>query len=189
MKKNFLILAAAVLVTFGAVAKSIPAAEAGVAVVNNGTTLKLYYKAESEADVKVSIINDDGMIVFSEVLRDVDGFVRPYNLSNIPSGEYTIQVTDQTSTHKEKITIGSTPKSALANLYRVNGEEGKYLLTIPSKEAKNISVRIFADDKVVYDEVEAISSDFARIYNLKKVKGDVTFEIKDQKGNLTVVNY
>ena len=71
----------------------------------------------------------------------------------------------------------------------MNGEEGKYLLTIPSKEAKDINVRILADDKVIYDEVQAISSDFARIYNLKKVKGAVTFEINDQKGNKTVVNY
>lgn len=189
MKKNFLILTAALLVTFGAVAKSIPGAASDVAVVNNGTTLKLYYKAESEADVKVSIMNESGMIVFSEVIKDVDGFVRPYDLSNIPAGAYTIQVADRNATHEEKISVGITPKANLANLYRVKGEEGKYLLTIPSKESKDITVRILADDQVIHNEVVAISSDFARIYNLTKVKGDVTFEVKDQKGNITVVNY
>lgn len=189
MKKNFLILTAALLVTFGAVAGNKPGTAAGVAVVNNGTTLKLYYKADSESNVKVSIFNEEGKTIFTEVLKNIDGFVRPYNLASIPSGEYTIEVADQNSTHSEKITIGERRKSDVAKLVRVNGEGSKFLLTVPSKEAKDISVRILADDKIVYDEVLEISSDFARIYNLTKIKGDVTFEIKDQKGNATVVSY
>ena len=189
MKKSFLILTAAVLVTFGAMAGNTPGTAAGVAVVNNGTTLKLYYKAASESNVKVSILNDEGQMVFSEVLKNVDGFIRPYNLASIAEGEYTIEVTDQYTTHSEKVMIGTRRKGELASLFRVQGEDGKYLLTVPSKEAKDISVRIFADDKMIYNQVEAISSDFARIYNLKKIKGDLTFEIKDQKGNTTVVSY
>lgn len=180
---------AAALVTTGAMANNKPSSEAGVAVVNTGTTLKLYYKALTAANVKVSILNEDGVLVFSETLRNTDGFVRPYNLSSIPEGEYTIEVHDQNTSHIEKVTIGQRQRTELANLFRVRGEEGKYLLTIPAKEAKDISVRIFADDQIVYDEVEAISNDFARIYNLKKVKGSLTFEIKDKKGNVTVVNY
>lgn len=189
MKKNFLILTAALLVTFGAVAGNNPGTAAGVAVVNNGTTFKLYYKAASESDVKVSILNEEGKVVFSEVLKNIDGFVRPYNLSSIPNGEYTIEVADQTTTHREKVMIGAPQKTELATLLPVSGDAGKYVLTVPTKESKDISVRIFADDKVIYDEVVAITTDFARIYNLKKVKGDLTFEIKDQKGNQTVVNY
>jgi len=189
MKKSFLILTAAVLVTFSALAGNTPGTSAGVAVVNNGTTLKLYYKAASESNVKVSILNDEGKVVFSETLKNIDGFVRPYNLASIAEGEYTIEVTDQNTTHSEKVMIGQRRKAELASLYRLQGEDGKYLLTVPSREAKDISVRILADDKVIYDQVEAISSDFARIYNLKKVKGDLTFEIKDQKGNSTTVSY
>ncbi|MGC3944481.1 MAG: hypothetical protein QM762_08185 [Chryseolinea sp.] len=189
MKKNFLILTAALLVTFGAFAGNKPTAAAGVAVVSNGTTLKLYYKAASESNVKISISNEEGQIVYTEKLKNTDGFVRPYNLASAPSGEYTIEVTDEYSTHTEKVTIGQQHKPELASLLRVTGEDGKYLLAIPSKEAKGISIRILADDKVIYDEVMEISSDFAKIYNLKKVKGEVTFEIKDQKGNAKVVNY
>ena len=182
-------LTAALVVTFSAIAGNKPGAEAGVAVVNQGTTLKLYYKGSAETNVKVSIINESGDIVYSEVLKNVDGFVRPYNLASIPAGEYAIEVSDQYTVYKEKVTIGRQAKAELAKLYRVSGEEGKYLLTIPSREAKDISVRILADDKVIYDEVQAITADFARIYNLKKIKGTVTFEINDQKGNRTVVSY
>jgi hypothetical protein len=189
MKKSFLMLTAAVLVTFGAIAGNKPGAAAGVAVVNQGTTLKLYYKGVSESNVKVSIRNEDGAIVYSEVLKNVDGFVRPYNLASIPTGEYTIEVSDASTIYSEKVYIGAQPKAELAKLTRMDGEEGKYLLTIPSKEAKDINVRILADDKLIYDEVQAITTDFARIYNLKKIKGAVTFEINDQKGNKTVVNY
>ena len=189
MKKNFLILTAALLVTIGAVAGNNPGAAAGVAVVNTGTTFKLYYKAASESNVKISIFNEEGKMVFTEVLKNIDGFVRPYNLSTAPAGEYTVEVSDQNTTHVEKIMIGEQREAKLASLNPVIGEDGKYLLTVPSTEAKDISIRILADNKLVYDEVVAISSNFARIYNLQKVKGELTFEIKDQKGNTTVVNY
>jgi hypothetical protein len=189
MKKNFLIITAALLVTFGAIAGNKPGAAAAVAVVNQGTTLKLYYKGIVEANVKVSILNESGSTVYSEVLKNVDGFVRPYNLASIPEGEYTIEVSDQNTLYSEKVKIRHQPKAELAKLSRVSGEDGVYLLSIPSKEAKDINVRILADDKVIYDEVQAISADFARLYNLKKVKGAVTFEINDQHGNKTVVNY
>ena len=182
-------LTAALVVTFGAMASNKPGAESGVAVVNNGTTLKLYYRGLTEANVKVSILNESGDIVFSEVLRKTDGFVRPYNISSIPEGEYTVEVSDHSNSYSEKVLIGHDRKPELASLFRVGGEEGKYLLRIPAKEAKDISVRILADDAVIYDEVEAISSDFARIYNLKKIKGALTFEIKDGKGNSTVISY
>jgi hypothetical protein len=189
MKKIFLMLTAALVVTFSAMASNKPGAESGVAVVNNGTTLKLYYKGLAEANVKVWILNENGDIVFSEMLKKTDGFVRPYNIASIPAGEYTIEVSDHTTNYSAKVIIGKEHKRELANLFRVRGEDGKYLLTVPTQEAKDINVRILADDAVIYDEVVAISSNFARIYNLKKIKGALTFEIKDGKGNTTVVSY
>jgi hypothetical protein len=143
----------------------------------------------SEANVKVSILNESGDVVFSEVVKKTDGFVRPYNIASIPSGNYTIEVSDHTTNYSENVVIGKARKPELANIFRVGGEDGKYLLTVPAKEAKDINVRILADEAVIYDQVEAISSDFARIYNLKKIKGALTFEIKDEKGNTTVFSY
>ena len=189
MKKFFLMLMAATVVTFGAMASNKPGAESGVAVVNNGTTVKLYYKGIAEGKVKVMILNEDQEVVFTEILKNTDGFVRPYNISSIPAGNYTIEVSDQNATYTEQITVGREPKAELAKLFRVSGEDGKYLLTVPTREAKDISVRILADDAVIYDEAVAISSDFAKIYNLKKVKGNLTFEVTDKKGNATVVSY
>jgi hypothetical protein len=186
-------LMASMLVTFGVVAGSVSGVadegSAGVAIVNNGTTLKLYYKGTAEANVKVSILNESGKTVFTEVLRNIDGFVRPYNLSGIADGKYTIEVSDKNTTHTEKIVVGAPRKADIAHLQRIKGDAGKYLLTVPAREAKDINVRIMADDRVIYEQVEAISSDFARIYNLKKVTGALTFEITDKLGNIKVVNY
>ena len=64
-----------------------PGAAAGMAVVKNGTTFKLYYKGTQQMDVKVSILDATNKIVFTEVLRKVEGFVRPYNFSNLPEGD------------------------------------------------------------------------------------------------------
>src|SRR5690242_12927838 len=68
-----------------------------VAVTNvTGSKLyKVYYKSDQVGKVKVSVLSENGSIIFSETLRKVNGFLRPYNFDGLPEGEYTIRVEDE----------------------------------------------------------------------------------------------
>ena len=188
MKRNFLMTVASMLVAVGAYAGT-PGTTAKVAVVQQGATLKLYYKGTTPCSVRVSIAGENGDVIYAETIKDVEGFVRPYNVSDVDNGEYTVTVTDKNTTYTEKVRIGQKRDEAIAGLIRVSGERGKYILRVPAGEPKDLSVTIFADNREIYRESLAINSDFAKVYNLNSVKGSLAFEISDNQGHSTVINY
>lgn len=160
-----------------------PGAAAGMAVVKNGTTFKLYYKGTQQMDVKVSIFDATNKIVFTEVLRKVEGFVRPYNFSNLPEGVYSIEIADKDGRQVEKVNYQKGKIEKLAHLLRVSGDEEKYLLTVSNKGNDAITVKIFDDsNSIIYSHKEDIKGDFAKIYNLERFSGKFKFEITDEKG-------
>lgn len=160
-----------------------PSTTAGVAVMKNGTTFKLYYKGLQQSDVKVSILDASDNVVFSEVIRKVEGFVRPYNFSNLPEGKYSIEISDKSGQYTEKVSYNKGKVDILANLVKVSGTTDKYLLTIPNKQSEKINVRIVDDtNNVIYDQTEKIVNDFAKVYNLERFSGKFIFEITDSKG-------
>jgi hypothetical protein len=192
MKKLVSVLVVLTIISSAAFAGRIddPANTSGVAVVKKGTTFRLYYKANESGNVRISILNDSKKVVFTETLYDIDGFVRPYNVSNLSEGVYTIEVAEHGKRHVETIEVVRDRSERLAHVLRVSGEEGKYLLTVSNKKADDITVRIYdgANNKI-YDEVEAVSTDFARIYNLKKYSGTFTFEVTDGSGKTKKLSY
>src|SRR5579864_5552739 len=98
MKKISLLLASVLLCTL-VFARGIdgPIKGSSVAVTNaKGSTLfKLYYKSENAGRVKITIEDEKGNTVFSETMKNADGFVRPYNFQELPEGQYTIAVEDE----------------------------------------------------------------------------------------------
>lgn len=169
-----------------------PGSASGVAVIKSGTTFKLYYKNAEHSNVKVSIRDAKDNIVFSETLHNVNGFVRPYNFSTLSNGNYTIEVSDRNSTHTEAISIEKEelPAGTSARLFKVSGEQGKYLLTFANQSADDITVRIYdASNNVIYTEAASIESNFAKVYNLQKYSGKFTFEVTNGKGKVESISY
>ena len=189
MKKTLSVLAMLMIFSSVVFARRLetPGAAPSAAIVKSGSTFKLYYKGTEQADVKVSIWDASDHLVFSETLRKVDGFVRPYNFSSLPEGEYTIKISDKFGRQIEKITYKQEKSPALAHLLKVGGADAKYLLTVSNRGDNDVTVRIYdSSNNVIYNKKEAVSSDFAKIYNLEGIGGDFTFEVSDGKGTTSL---
>jgi len=154
-----------------------------MAVLKNGSTFRLLYKGIKQSDVKVLILNDENQIVFSEKIKNTDGFARPYNFSELPEGNYSIQLKDQSGVRTETVNHHSKKESKKTmHLMRVPGT-ARYILSVPNKGASDLSIAIFNDlDEVMYRSEENISGDFARIYNLGSNAGNFRFVVTDSKG-------
>ncbi len=191
MKKTLSFLAALMMISSLILAADSPGSKPGMAVVKNGTTFKLYYNGSQQMDVAISIRNADDQIVFREVLKHVDGFVRPYNFSHLSEGDYTIQIRDSNGLKVEKIRYEkNTVDTKQARVLKLAGSEHKYLLMISSKTPKAVNVRIMDEsDNVIYSQHETITGNFAKVYNLNKHSGKGRFEISDADGNSTYVGY
>ena len=158
-----------------------------IAVLKTGSTVKLLYKSEEQADVKISIFNANHQIVFSEKIKNTGSFARPYNFALLPEGDYSIQLTNGADTQIEHISYAGTTyrKKAVtkpAHVMHVPGTE-KFLLAIPNRGQEKLNITIYNNkDVVLYNGAEEVSGDFAKIYNLKGSTGFITFVITDSKG-------
>ncbi|MBL0740117.1 hypothetical protein [Chryseolinea lacunae] len=167
-----------------------PATTSATAVMKNGSTFKLFYKGVKESTVKVTIINGADQIVYKEVLRKVESFMRPYNFSNLPEGEYTIELSDDQGTHTEKVSYEKGIIEKLAHLSRIGSDNSRLMLTVANKDSKSLLVKIFNEEHVLlYSGREETQGDFAKIYNLEKVSGKVLFEITDDQGTTKTLRY
>jgi hypothetical protein len=162
-----------------------PASAEGVAVthVAGSSVLKVYYTSVQAGDVKITILDKKDRNVFSETLKKVSGFVRPYNLSGLSAGEYTIVIADKNGVRKEKVDYSAGKIDKVINIVRLQ-EDGKYLLSVKSKASDKINVNVYdRNSKLIHSETRDVKSDFAEVLNLKKIN-DFTIEITDSQGVL-----
>ena len=185
MKKTLSILAAITIFSTALFANNIdnPNAATGMAIMKNGTTVKLFYKGTKQADVKVSIYNAANTLVYSETIKNVDGFVRPYNFTNVEEGEYSIELLGENGRQVERVIYKLGKVEKLANVMHVTGEANKYILSVANKGQDVLTIKIYGDKGVLlYSKTEEVNGDFAQVYNLDKYNGGLTFEVSDSKG-------
>jgi hypothetical protein len=148
------------------------------------------YKSEKESDVKVSILNDQNEVVFYERVNNTDGFSRPYNFSSLAEGDYTIAIEDQSKKQLEKVSYRSERTTKILNVLKMASEEGKYMITAAGKGDETITVNIYdGSHTLIHRSVESTKGNFAQLYNLKDVKGHLTFEIANENGETKSVTY
>jgi hypothetical protein len=192
MKKFLTILFVLTAVCGGVQANEIdnPKAMSGMAVMKSGSVIKLFYKGTASGDVKVSIYNEKGEKVFTETIRNIENFVRPYNFSTLPEGAYTIELKGVDGRQLQKVNYSSGKIEKLMNLVHLAGSENKYVLTVANKGNDKLKVRIYDEkNNLLYNETEAIQGDFGKIYNLDKLSGRFLFEVTDQNGVTKSLTY
>lgn len=192
MKKN--LLAVIVMILFAGVvsANTIdgPKSPIGMAVVKTGSIFKVFYKGVKTGNVKLTIYGTRGEKVFTETLKNIESFVRPYNFSSLSEGEYIIELMDDAGKQVEKISYHNGKIERYVSLKRLVDNEGKYVLTVSNKGEDVLSVRIFDyKNTLLYSGTEKIVDDFGKVYNLNKVRGQIFFEITDKNGTVQSISY
>ncbi len=191
MKKSIFIWTLLLIAGTATLATASDNPSASMAVLKNGSTIKLFYKGVEETNVKVLILNDVNEIVFVERIKNTDGFVRPYNFSQLPDGNYSIQLTDDNGRQIERVNYRSeqpVKSKRLLHVMHIKGSTDKFILSIPNKGDDEILISIYNDQNtVLHSSKEKIDGDFAKIYNLKDYYGRVTFVIEDRSGNTNFV--
>jgi hypothetical protein len=156
-----------------------------VAVTNpNGNSVfNVYYKAEQKGLVKVSILNANSKVVFSESIRSKNGFVRPYNFSKLGTGAYTILIEDNQGVRKQEITYADGKIEKYINLVKLN-EDGKYLVCVKSKSSDRINISVYDQfNKLIHSQDKTVNTDFVEVLNIKSIN-QFTIEISDSNGLL-----
>jgi hypothetical protein len=183
----FLALTLSVVAT-GAFATANESSMSVVAGANAGI-FKVVYKSASANRVEVTIRNSNNESVFSETLNKMTAFVRPYNFSELPEGEYTIELTDSQGKKVEKVNYSLGAVKSLVRVTKLNNDPSKFMVTVGNQGENEITVAIYSESgDLLHNGKFEVEGDFAVVFNLKKV-GSYTFVITDKSGEAHTVQY
>jgi flagellar hook assembly protein FlgD len=138
-----------------------------VAIIKSGNGFKVIYAGKEESKVKVTIYDQEEHVVFAESIISNGGFIRPYNFSELPKGDYKVCVTDHLGEYSENVC--NQTKHWLAHLGKLGHGINKCIVVIPhQEEVSEIEIQIYdQNQQLVYSEDQSIVSDFAKIYDLQ----------------------
>ena len=184
MNKTLSFFAALLLMTSTAFATTPDEPAAGISVLRKGELIKLLYKGAKPTDVKVNILNQENEVIYTDKIKGTDGFIRPYNFSNLPQGSYSFELIDNLGNREIKhVDYKLESRKKVMHVVRVAGTTDKFVVSVPNAGQSKLSINIYDDNgRLIYAEQEQINGDFARVYNIKDHSGRVTFEVIDGAG-------
>lgn len=173
-------------------ASAIDPAEASTmatAIVRNGSSVKLFYKSAEASNVRVTIYNEESILVYAETVKQTDGFVRPYRFENLPYGDYRIVISNGRSRRVEHVNYSNKGVVHLASMVRM--EEGKkYLLIVPNKSTERLLITVTNDKGVtLHTSTHELEGDFSTVLNVEDLDGHFTVSIMDSKGEAKSFSY
>jgi hypothetical protein len=193
--KNLIMLGVLTMVSHGVFAGEVAnfKGDPKIRVIQSGEILKVIYLNSEPADVRVSLLNEEGAMVFSEKIRKQQGFIRPYNLSNLDEGIYQIAIEYGDRKFEGRIAYmhgNAAGKEAefLPHVCKVIKPDRKerYLLSVPCSGQDKLAVTIFdAREKVLYADTYAVNGDFAQVFRIENGKpGDITIQVANKNGKV-----
>jgi hypothetical protein len=154
---------------------------------------KVYYKTKEAGKVKVSIINSSNQLVFSEVMSNVASFVRPYNFSELPEGEYTIVLEDKNGKQVEKVNYAMNKIVSFVKVTAVANADNKYMLNVANNGSEVVTVKIFSGNSLLHSQNVQVTGSFGQVYNLSQVKATtaatITFEVSTSSGKFQSITF
>lgn len=147
--------------------------------------VQVFYKGSKATKVQISIYDTDNKLKFSEVVRNADGFSRPYDLSKLAAGEYRIEMNDGINTIVERVDTKEVKSSFVSQVIKLQGKENKYLVTVADKNASSLTIRIEnAESKLLFEHTDVIDKQYAKVFALPSACEDCSFIIKSNKGEV-----
>jgi hypothetical protein len=168
-----------------------PKANTGFAIMKSVTGFKVFYKGNKAGTVNVKITNAKGEDVYKESIKNVESFVRPYNMNSIAEGDYQIEISTPEGKQIEKLSFTRAKIEKYMKLVQVKDAENKYMLMVSNKSAtEKLRVDIFdANYKLVYHGDENISGDFAKVYDLASLGKNFVIEVTDSSGSTRSISH
>ncbi|GEM_PF-472005 len=186
MKKIFSIFIALMTFSGAGLAGGIvnnPSTISNTAIVKTHDGVKVFYKSEKAAKVKVTIYDGRNTKVFEEEVKTKSGFVRPYNLASLPAGNYRVVLEDENGRSEKIISNIKEPVKVLAAIINSRNISNKCLVTLYSKGKSDVTVRLLDKDRneLAYESSE-VNGQASLLFNLENFNGALSVEVSDKTG-------
>ncbi len=148
---------------------------------NQGDLFKLVYHSTAKEDVTVKIVNQKGTVIYKEKIKNIEGFMRPYNFSNLAAGTYNFVVEDANGTMNDVVEFGAktaTNNAPYIKLDQMKSQNDLYRLTVVNYQSAKVVVNIVdRNSKVLYHAVNQTDGNYSVLYNLKNATEATAIEV------------
>ncbi|MFZ6013797.1 MAG: hypothetical protein ACOYXT_25885 [Bacteroidota bacterium] len=180
------LVTALVLISAAAFADS-PVSLSVTSVSSNANVYYVQYMTAEVGKVKVSIVDQNNDVVFSEVLNNIGSFKRPYNFSQLAPGQYTIVLEDKNGKQIEKVNYTMNKINSYIRVSKLANAEKKFMLNITTDGTESVTVRILNRDNVlIHEQKVEVNGSFGLVYNLNQIKtlasSGIAFEVSTSSG-------
>jgi hypothetical protein len=164
--------------------------ESKIAVVKSGEVVKVIYECPMEMLVKVTILSPESEVIFSEKILSHGNFLRPYNFSQLPQGDYRICVDDDNGRHVESICntesneVNLVSTNLIAYVTKLKNADNKYLVAVPQQGETEVENHVYDKNQdLVYSEMKKVNKGYAEVYVLKNLEGGTIGVAQRSSGN------
>jgi len=133
--------------------------------------VQLAYYGKSPENVHVHILNQGDIPVFKETIRSKRGIKKPYNIAQLPYGEYVFKVVvnEEEISHTIKHEAPKYPGNVVVRA--ASCDESKLKMWVSGPGLKDLRVRVYdQNDRLLVQERIKQSESFAKVYNMEAVE-------------------
>jgi len=144
-------------------------------------TYKIMYVGGGSKKVQVNIIGPDGNLVYADRIDNVNGFQKPYNLSNLAEGTYTFEVVDAQGKTTHDIAYRQPSIAAFAFAHT-----NRYRLIVADDLGQQVFVNIYnANGQLLHTDKVKTGKAFSKIYEVGDGAGNgLTFMVSTNSQTL-----
>ncbi len=143
--------------------------QAKIKQIDNKNVFRLVVKAPDYEPVRVTIVDDQDELVYSERLSVEKGFKRDYDLAYLPEGDYSVIVESKDYTYDSEITVNHWDGENLI----ISEVDGNVAVIGSNQSAYDLKVTIQDEDgKELYQEEVAPGSDLKHLFKFDEVDSD-----------------
>ena len=184
MKKNFSVFGVLMLISSVVFAGGIDdPSTSKLAVSKSGDVVRVFCKSETR-QVKLSIINEEGEVVFKEQIRNAkNGFIRPYNVAALKAGTYTIVLEDENGKREETIVVEKVKAELMSAIIRLADKRCAVTLRGKNEASAYVSVKD-ESGKIVFEDRYDVEGTATKVLNLADFSGKLTVRVTGADGAL-----
>ncbi|MDR7130640.1 uncharacterized protein (DUF2141 family) [Algoriphagus sp. 4150] len=144
---------------------------------------------EGVGNAKISILDQDGKVLSNRKVRVKDeNLMVPYNMDNLPAGEYQVKIVTDLEEVTYKVTTSDAPIPAAALPLMAYGKtvnENTVGLTVVGLTEPGVKVEAYSakSGKVIYSEYVDQAEGFKKDYSFNNMKSnDIYLKVIDSQG-------
>ncbi|GEM_PF-1375365 len=148
----------------------------------------LLFKSAEDKTVNVRILDANNKLLSTKRITKTDGFLQPIDLSQLPTGEYFIEITGAGTAYTEAVTHNVATVNAEDITVTTMSDARKVTFAANVEESTLLNLYFYDEmGEVVYRDKVAAAELNRKLYDLSSIEGEFVSVTIAHKGN-TVIN-